>query len=299
MKITYQTFCFVLLGSVMLPSLAVDVPPGQIDAALKAIAQLQKDVATLQVSNNSLKQRLATLSRNSVLALNGKLALGPDSKTALFTGVNVQITNGAGSTATTNGLGNLIVGYKEPSATYGGIWLPAPIVCSDGQWANKTDCEVNRSVWGSNLQSGSHNFVIGVGHTYTSYGGLVTGLSNAVNREFANVSGGAGNVASGQSSSVSGGFINTASGPYDSVSGGRYNVARGGISSVSGGGWNTASNKGSSISAGVRNMASGLYSSVSGGIGNTVGKDYSSVSGGASVTTSTVDGWAAGNLTSP
>ena len=30
-----------------------------------------------------------------------------------FTGVNVQVVNGAGSTATANGTGNLIVGYDE------------------------------------------------------------------------------------------------------------------------------------------------------------------------------------------
>ena len=56
------------------------------------------------------------MQKNSVLALNGKLKLAQQNgyKTALFTGVNVQVVNGLGKTDIINGLGNLIVGYNAP-----------------------------------------------------------------------------------------------------------------------------------------------------------------------------------------
>lgn len=62
-----------------------------------------------------------------------------------ITGANLRLVNGLGSTETTNGLGNLLVGYPEPP-----------------------DREEAR-------QSGSHNVVVGTQHRFSSYGGLVVG----------------------------------------------------------------------------------------------------------------------------
>jgi len=64
--------------------------------------------------------------------------------TVLFEGVNVQIVNGSGVTDSTNGRGNLIVGYQV----------------------------------GQLERGGSHNVVLGDDHAYTSYGGLVSGEAN-------------------------------------------------------------------------------------------------------------------------
>jgi hypothetical protein len=73
---------------------------------------------------------------------------GIDEKpTIQFSGVNVQIVNGEGATATTNGAGNLAVGYDEPSG--------AP---------------------GSHPQTGSHNLIVGEQQTYTSYGAILGGI---------------------------------------------------------------------------------------------------------------------------
>ncbi|HCG28775.1 MAG TPA: hypothetical protein DEU95_03285, partial [Chloroflexi bacterium] len=77
--------------------------------------------------------------------------------TALFSGCNVQIINGQGSTATVNGKGNLIVGYNEDNG---------------------------------DTRTGSHNVVVGSSHTYSSYGGLVAGYDNIISGDYASVSGG-------------------------------------------------------------------------------------------------------------
>jgi hypothetical protein len=199
----------------------------------------------------------------------------------VFTGVNVHVRSGSGSTSgTINGLGNLIVGYDEARTS------------------------------GSD-KSGSHNLVVGPNHNYTSYGGLVVGYENTISGDFVTVSGGLYNTASGFASSVSGGGYNTASGArssvssgedntasnlYSSVSGGDSNTASGDRSSVSGGKTNTASGDHSSVSGGVNNTASGSRSSVSGGIYNEASGDYSSVSGGNLRSVSGIADWRAGGL---
>ncbi|HOX06842.1 MAG TPA: hypothetical protein PK280_10605 [Planctomycetota bacterium] len=151
-----------------------------------------------------------------------------------FNGVDVHIRNGAGSTATKNGRGNLIIGYDE-----------ARVAGSD--------------------KSGSHNLVVGPEHNYKSYGGLVAGRGNEVSGPYATVSGGDGNLASGNAASVSGGAGCTAQGSCSSVAGGMMNQATGNWSSVSGGHTNTASNNQATVSGGHQNTASGECSTVSGG----------------------------------
>lgn len=188
----------------------------------------------------------------------------------IFTGVNVHIRSGSGQTDDggifegPTGLGNLVIGYNE-----------------------QRDTPVSRI--------GSHNLVVGPGHEYTRYGGLVAGASNTISAEYASVSGGSGNTASGPSSSVSGGYNNTASFWNASVSGGQFNTASGYYSSVSGGNTNTASGNTSSVSAGHDNVADGWFSSVSGGRYNEAGGDSSSVNGGYSNTVSGADDWKGGS----
>ncbi len=193
--------------------------------------------------------------------------------TILYEGVNLQIVNGLGATngnpsdpeatnifsTNTNGLGNLIVGYNEAS--------PVP---------------------GPSEKNGSHNVVIGHGHIYESFGGLILGQDNSVIAPYSSVTGGNENTASGSYSSVSGGNKNTASGGGASVSGGSLNVASATDSSISGGRFNTASGIHSSVSGGGTNRATGVGASVSGGSLNRSTGITTSVSGGGS-------NWADGN----
>jgi hypothetical protein len=131
----------------------------------------------------------------------------------VITGANLCIVNGLGLTETTNGLGNLIVGYNESR--------PPGVVQDD--------------------RTGSHNVVVGRFNNFSSFGGLVVGNFNQISGQFASVSGGDENTASGLFSSVSGGDENTASGGFSSVSGGVFNTASGFFfSSVSGGSNRTA-----------------------------------------------------------
>jgi hypothetical protein len=118
----------------------------------------------------------------------------------VITGANLRIVNGLGDTQTTNGLGNLIVGYNE-----------------------------SREILGEpDVRTGSHNLVVGSFHNFSSFGGTVIGFINEIGGgggPFASVSGGANNTASGPLASVSGGTFNTASGNFASVSGGFQRVA--------------------------------------------------------------------------
>jgi hypothetical protein len=168
----------------------------------------------------------------------------------VITGANLRIVNGLGSTDCRdeasgtpipdcpNGLGNLIVGYNERRE-------------------------------GAQVRTGSHNVVVGPGHNFSRFGGLVVGFLNEISGDFAAVCGGFANTASGALAAVSGGRANTASGVAAAVSGGGFNIASGAFAAVSGGRLNRAIGDGASISGGGRNTASGERSSVSGGFQRT------------------------------
>ncbi len=204
---------------------------------------------------------------------------GGTAKTIRITGANLQIVNGLDATngnpenpatllpteTKTNSVGNLIVGYNE----------------------ERRDQQT---------RVGSHNIIIGKGHDYMSFGGLVAGDSNSIIGPYASVSGGrqneavgvfsavsggAGNKARGDDSSVSGGSGNDAGGTYSTVNGGRGNIASGQWSTVNGGSGNVASALRSTVSAGSGNKANGQYSAVSGGWLNEAIGVFSTVSGGS------------------
>jgi len=122
----------------------------------------------------------------------------------VFGGVNVQIVNGQGTTESTNGLGNLIIGYNELKHY-------------------------------DDYRSGSHNLVIGKNNNFTSYAGIVSGWWNSISGPWSSVTSGFANTASGELSNVSAGCGNTASGKYSSVSGGWGNEAGGNYSTIGGG----------------------------------------------------------------
>jgi len=171
-----------------------------------------------------------------------------------FTGVNLFLQNGAGRTDSNNGLGNLIVGYDEDD--------------------------------GDDEKFGSHNLVVGADHTYSSYGGLVIGLDNAITGEYAAVSGGFHNIASGAHSAVSGGALGEASGQHAAVSGGQANLASGQGASIVGGNASVASGGLASILGGNTNTASGDRSTIGGGHDNITSGISSTACGGREQTTS-------------
>jgi hypothetical protein len=155
-----------------------------------------------------------------------------------FTGTNVHIRNGLGSTngnpsdpratqpalSVVNGLGNLIVGYNAE----GGI----------------ADFPKSRV--------GSHNLVLGDFNYYMSFGGIAAGRDNVMLAPYA---------------SVLGGRSNRASGDFSAVVGGAFNITDGNTSSILGGNANWASNIDATVSGGSGNRATARFSSVSGGAG--------------------------------
>lgn len=100
-------------------------------------------------------------------------------------------TQGEVKDATLKGLGNLIIGYDENDPAF------------------------------HQARTGSHNLVVGSGHNYLSYGGIVAGLNNLISAPYATVTDGNSNTASAPYATVSGGSQNKASGVYASVSGGQ------------------------------------------------------------------------------
>lgn len=195
-----------------------------------------------------------------VAALEAKTA--PMSRTTVdgepvvrFTGVNVQVVSGSGSTnGPVNGTGNLIIGYHEVG----------PL--------------------GAAGRTGSHNLIVGPGHVFSSFGGLVAGKDNSLAAENATVTGGQFNRAAGNLSAVLGGSLNEANGSASAVSGGRDNRATGSASAVSGGEANNASGRLAVVSGGSLNDAENELSTVSGGRSNNANADFATVAGGDDVT---------------
>ncbi len=186
--------------------------------------------------------------------------------TIRFSGVNVQIVNGMGTSETINGAGNLIVGYDELHG------FPYE-------------------------QTGSHNVVVGAERqTFTSYGAIVGGRSNRAGGPYSVVfgeenttllNGAAGAVTGGQANtvthaaaSVSGGHFNDARGEFAAVSGGEGNTADGFASSVAGGSSNKATVEDAAVTGGEANLANAYSSSVTGGRLNVASGEYSAILGG-------------------
>jgi hypothetical protein len=184
-------------------------------------------------------------------------AEGIDGKpTIQFSGINMQIVDGEGSTSAINGAGNLVLGYDE----------------------NPT----NRT------QTGSHNLIVGPYQQYTSFGGIITGSFNAIEAEGASVIGGWNNDADGKKAVVAGGEDNVAFGEGAAVSGGSFGAADGRLSSVSGGKENHASGEGTSIVGGANNTAVGAESSIGGGFKNFAEGALSAIFGGKELKTTKI-----------
>jgi hypothetical protein len=207
----------------------------ELTAANTARQSLQVQFSAIQRQMEALVTEVRGLRGNSVLDLNGYLTFDISSgyPTALFRGINVQIVNGLDRTDSTNGTGNLIVGYNRPSA--------GSFICSLGVTESAATCQANHGLWAQSHKSGSHNIIGGDFNSYSSWGGLVMGVENAITAPGGTIVGGARNRAEGAFASVSGGSFNTASGVYGNVAGGFDNHAIGEYTTVGGGSQRTSS----------------------------------------------------------
>jgi len=166
--------------------------------------------------------------------------------TIQISGANLQLLNGDGKTETTNGAGNLILGYTEFSSL---------------------------------LQKGSHDLVFGGGQEFTSYADIIAGEDNHVQGPYS-VAFGQANHVTGPAATVTGGYLNEARAEGASVSGGRGNIASGIDASVSAGKLNEAKSPGASVTGGNSNIANGPEAAVDGGQKNVAQGSFATVTGG-------------------
>ncbi|MDF1555668.1 MAG: hypothetical protein P1P84_21525 [Deferrisomatales bacterium] len=241
-----------------------------LEAQRAQIEALEARVGDLESALAQVRQSKLFLLEDHVRVESGELngLRGPH---VIVERANLHVRSGSGSTGdddgssgTLVGLGNLIVGYNEV----------------------RLDGVTNRG--------GSHNLVVGVGHNYPSYGGLLAGEENTVSWVMGSVVGGWNNEAAGWGSTVLGGADNRAVDAASSVCGGAQNKATGYYATVSGGTQNVASGTGAAVAGGEGNVASGVFASVGGGSGNTASGYGASVGGGPGQVASGDFGWKAG-----
>ncbi|MBI5279315.1 MAG: hypothetical protein HY854_22980 [Burkholderiales bacterium] len=224
-----------------------------------SIATLAAQVATLQGTSASQQSALTTLGAkvtavetSNVMGLNNHVTVTTAAgKTRVrFNAVNLQVVNGLGATDTTNGVGNVIIGYDEASPT-----------------SEKT---------------ASHSLVLGRENSYSGYGGIVTGFKNRIRSAYSSILSGASNVA-GPAELPGAPFLQGGG----TILGGVGNYAMGIASVVVGGEQNMATGRAVSVLGGQQNTASGDVAAVVGGALNTAGGARSSILGGQSRSTST------------
>jgi hypothetical protein len=234
--------------------------------------------STLQAPTGLTEEQRAILSHLELVELED--GQGGTVPTIRISRVNLQLVNGLGATngnpadpfstdpmaATTNGAGNLILGYAE-------VLL--------GTSVDRT---------------GSHNLVAGIGHGYASFGGAVIGLQNSIEAPYATVVGGTWNRGTGLAAAVAGGTNNLAGGPYSAVAGGSFDWATGNAAFVGGGSRSLASGALSSVTGGYKSTASGELTSVNGGDRCRASGPRSTISGGSQRAVDGFADWGAGSL---
>jgi hypothetical protein len=233
----------------------VDTLEAENQALQQALSQLEEDLLDeIDARETELDARIiAVIDELGELdeAVDGLLpdCITTENGDVVFEGCNVHVRNGEGETNTTNGSGNLIIGYNEVHEL-------------------------------GNTRTGSHNLVIGPEHSFSSFGGLVTGIDNSISGQYSAVIGGSTNFATGPRSVVAGGNRNLAQGEESVILGGELHLATGDLSAMLGGGDSDATGRQSTVVGGGGNTASGQFSSISGGRSNTASGFSASISGG-------------------
>lgn len=214
------------------------------------LGQLASEVLAQQQEIETLQDELSQ-TQEVLAALLPLLSLAPvaertsfDNQTWTLEGLNLQVVNGEGSSyGSSNGLGNLILGYNEEE---GGHHEP------------------NGNLAAGEIRSGSHNLILGAGHTFASNGAFVGGYNNTSLSDGASLLSGQASLAIGTWSAVLGGLDNRAMAPLSCISGGHSN---------------TASGERSSVSGGLLNESAGVATSILGGQYMQVFEQYETASG--------------------
>jgi hypothetical protein len=276
------------------------------DSGAECSVFMKKCTPGLRTTNMVALAAMATLAQS--------ISLVDATNTLVLSGVNLQLVNGQGSTPTSSGTGNLIIGYAEsgrcalvndPFAVCNTDADCAANVCQGGtcifgagSCGSDSDCPADTCTIVAGGVNGSHNIFLGILNTTQSVGGIVAGISNTINGPFASVVGGAHNIASEMTAMVTGGEYNVANGPATTVNGGIYNLAGTGSPNVDVFNLTNAQpGEGATVNGGFENVAgsgaatplnqsdysfiqAGSAATVTGGDGNYAGGGLSVVAGG-------------------
>ena len=217
--------------------------PSILEQLAELLVAQQEQIASLEEQLLGQEQAIASLAPLlSLVPVAERSSFGQD--TWNLSGLNVRLDNGAGTTyGASNGLGNLILGYNE----------------SEG---GHRDAEGN--FMDGEVRVGSHNLVVGAGHTYGSNGSLLGGYNNSL---------------FGQGSAILSGQASLATGTWSAILGGLDNRATATNTCISGGHSNTASGDRASVSGGLLNISSGIATSILGGQYMQVSEQYETASG--------------------
>ena len=217
--------------------------PSILEQLAELLVAQQEQIASLEEQLQGQEQAIASLAPLlSLVPVAERSSFGQD--TWNLSGLNVRLDNGAGTTyGASNGLGNLILGYNE----------------SEG---GHRDAEGN--FMDGEVRIGSHNLVVGAGHTYGSNGSLLGGYNNSL---------------FGQGSAILSGQASLATGTWSAILGGLDNRATATNTCISGGHSNTASGDRASVSGGLLNISSGIATSILGGQYMQVSEQYETASG--------------------
>ena len=217
--------------------------PSILEQLADLLVAQQEQIASLEEQLLGQEQAIASLAPLlSLVPVAERSSFGQD--TWNLSGLNVRLDNGAGTTyGASNGLGNLILGYNE----------------SEG---GHRDAEGN--FMDGEVRVGSHNLVVGAGHTYGSNGSLLGGYNNSL---------------FGQGSAILSGQASLATGTWSAILGGLDNRATATNTCISGGHSNTASGDRASVSGGLLNISSGIATSILGGQYMQVSEQYETASG--------------------
>lgn len=216
-----------------------------ISGLASALLAQQEEIEALQFQVQQQNDAYGILAPLLLLTpLVQRLQWDAGTSTVTLTGMNLQLQNGQGTTyESPNGLGNLILGYHEEAG--GHRTLEGDFM--DGE-----------------VRTGSHNLVLGSGHTFTNSGGILGGYNNTMHGQGSSILAGQNNFTTGQWGSILGGLDNRATGTLSCISGGHSNIAAGDRASVSGGLLNLSDGIATSILGGQYVQIFGQYETASG-----------------------------------
>ena len=163
----------------------------QVEFLSERLGAAQQRVSRLEHQVSRLDDAVHGLSDLSKI-----VEITPEGDLALI-GVNLRLQSGLGLTHLGNGRGNIILGYGSPTPD----------------------------------STGSHNLIIGDGHTVNSHSGIVTGRDNTIAGPHAVALGGVGCTAKSNAIAI-GGLLNQAEGANSVVIGGRDSATLASESSI-------------------------------------------------------------------